>query len=132
MHYATKSESHINLNLFIATKNGVIHVIDSVLLPPPNAATTASQMMPSQMIQNAIAMGAPIYNSGHHGQCAQIYMDAVNQIMAMPNHGLTSHEVQTMQMALRNASHSSSMTSRAWTMRRALDTAYISMRNRGR
>lgn len=110
----------------IDASNGVIHVIDSVLLPP--AAQAAN---PRQMIESAIAQGAPVYNSGHHGQCAQIYMDTVQQIMGMPNHGLTSHEVSTMQMALTNASRSSSMTSRAWTMRRALDTAYTSMVRRG-
>ena len=112
----------------IDASNGVIHIIDSVLMPPTRVVTT----MPSQMIQDAIAHGAPIYNAGHHGQCAQIYMDTANQIMGMPNHGLTNHESQTLQMAVRNAMRSSSMTARAWTMRRALDSAYVSLRNRGR
>lgn len=112
--------------LDLDASNGVIHVIDSVLLPP-----TKQAMNPREMIQTAIADGAPIYNAGDHGRCAQIYMETVEEILAMPEHGLTQHEAQTMRMALRSAGGSNSMTSRAWTMRRAMDTAYTSMLRRG-
>jgi len=108
----------------IDASNGVIHVIDSVLLPPQGQA-----MSPSKMIETAIANGAPVYNAGHAGQCAQIYMDTAEQILARPDHGLNNRQATMLMTALNHSKSSSSMETRAWTMRRALDRTYISMRN---
>ena len=108
----------------IDASNGVIHVIDSVLLPPKGQA-----MSPRSMIQDAIAKGAPVYNAGHAGECAQIYMDTAEQLLSRNDHGLNSHQARSLMSSLNSAKSCSCMDTRAWTMRRALDSAYVAMLN---
>jgi transforming growth factor-beta-induced protein len=109
----------------IDASNGVIHVIDSVILPPEKKT---SSVAPRQMIEQAIAHGAPLYNAGHHGACAQVYMQTVEQLLAMEGHGMCQTTSHTMQTALSSARGTSCANTQAWTLRRALDSAYASMR----
>ncbi len=104
--------------------NGVIHVIDSVILPPEKT----SAVHPRRMIEVAIAKGAPLYNSGHAGECAKVYMTTAKSILAMENHGMCSSTARTLQTALNSSEHSSCSDTQAWTMRRALDVAYNNVR----
>ena len=64
----------LNKSKVIATdvqaSNGVIHVIDKVLLPPENKqASTSSQ----KLIEVAIDKAVPLFNHGQHQACAAIY-----------------------------------------------------------
>jgi hypothetical protein len=104
--------------------NGVIHVIDSVLLPPEKT----SSVHPRRMIEVAIAQGAPLYNAGHAGECAKVYMTAARNILAMEDHGMCSSTAHTLQTALTSSEHSSCSDTQAWTMRRALDVVYNNVR----
>jgi transforming growth factor-beta-induced protein len=104
--------------------NGVIHVIDSVILP----SETQSAVHPRKMIELAIGEGAPLYNSGHAGQCAKIYMTAAKNILAMENHGMRASTAHTLQTALKASAHTTCSDTQAWTMRRALDVAYNNVR----
>lgn len=105
--------------------NGVIHVIDAVLLPekPQQNAAINSRYM----IASAIAQGAPLYNSGHASACAQVYMQTIETLLASEC-GLCDATRHTMQTALTAAKHTSCADTQAWTLRRALDTAYVQAR----
>jgi uncharacterized surface protein with fasciclin (FAS1) repeats len=109
----------------IDTSNGVIHVIDSVILPPEKKTSSAT---PRKMIEQAIAHGAPLYNSGHASECAKVYMQTIETLLAMEDHGLCGGTTQTMQTALTHARGTSCCDTQAWALRRALDTAYSSLR----
>ena len=114
-----------NQNVFcLDASNGVIHVIDSVLLPPEKT----SAVHPRKMIESAIAQGAPMYNAGHAGDCAEVYMTTAKNILAMENHGMSSSTAHTLRTALTRSEHSSCSDTQAWTMRRALDVAYNNVR----
>ena len=104
--------------------NGVIHVIDSVILPPEKA----SAVHPRKMIETAIAEGAPLYNAGHTAACAKVYMTTAKKILAMENHGMCSSTAHTLKTALTSSKKTSCSETQAWTMRRALDVAYNSIR----
>jgi len=104
--------------------NGVIHVIDSVILPPEKT----SSVHPRKMIEAAIAEGTPLHNAGYTGDCAKVYMTAAKNILAMENHGLCSTTAHTLRTALKSSQHSSCSEARARTMRRALDVAYHRVR----
>ncbi len=104
--------------------NGVIHVIDSVILPPERQTSAH----PRQMIETAISQGAPLYNSGHAGQCAQIYMNTARQILSMSDHGMSSSVAHALQTAVTSSEGTSCTDTRAWTMRRALELAYRDLR----
>jgi uncharacterized surface protein with fasciclin (FAS1) repeats len=104
--------------------NGVIHVIDSVILPPEKQ----SAIHPRKMIESAISKGAPLYNAGHPGDCAKVYMTTAKHILAMDNHGMCSSTARTLQTALNRSEHTNCAETQAWTMRRALDLTYNNVR----
>lgn len=108
----------------IDASNGVIHVIDSVLLPPENKQGSVN---PKRMIELAINQGAPLYNGGHISECAQIYMTTVQSLLASEGHTMASTTKHTLQSALTSAQHCSCSDTQAWTLRHALDNAYNSM-----
>lgn len=113
----------------IQTSNGVIHVIDRVLLPPAKpAATSVSDSMNHDqrsiargVLHAAIQQGVPLYNSGHHGQCAEIYMNALQSVALMQGVGLSSARMQDVQHTLDSCRQMHSMTDRAWALRGRMD-----------
>lgn len=111
----------------ISASNGVIHVIDRVLMPPVKTVANCNGEA-CQAIAAAIAQGAPLYNAGHHGACADIYMGAFNQLMQTELDGQWKHHMSSV---LAKAKMQHSATDRAWTMRRGMDTLYTSL-NRGK
>ncbi len=104
--------------------NGVIHVIDAVILPPDNKQ---GAIHPRRMIETAINQGAPLYNGGHVSGCAQVYMTTVESLLATNDQALCSSARHTLQSALTSAKHTSCSDTQAWTLRHALDHAYNSM-----
>ncbi|MEL7335354.1 MAG: fasciclin domain-containing protein, partial [Planctomycetota bacterium] len=104
----------------IACSNGIVHVIDSVLLPP-KSGNKVGQMMPTTMIESCVAKGAALYNAGHHHACADLYHKTMTEMMSMPmTTGIKSH----MKQVMRSASHQHDASQRAWTLRRGLDQMY--------
>ena len=79
------------------------------------------------MIEVAIAEGAPAYNAGHTEQCAKIYMTAAKGLLAMEGAQMCSSTKHALQTALTSAEQTSCSDTQAWTMRKALDTAYVSL-----
>jgi transforming growth factor-beta-induced protein len=122
------SAAMVNGAKLIATdldaSNGVIHVIDSVILPPEKQ----SAVHPRKMIELAIGEGVPLYNAGHADDCARVYMTTAKNILAMENHGMCSSTAHTLQTALNTSEHTTCSQTQAWTMRRALDVAYNNVR----
>ncbi len=110
----------------IDASNGVIHVIDSVMLPPESKKVTAVEA--SQLILGAIAQGAPTYNAGHHEACAQLYMTTASSLVS-DFRDLPPHVVTNLKHVVTQAQHTSCPTDRVWTLRNGLDQAYISMTN---
>ena len=110
----------------IDSSNGVIHVIDSVILPPSNQQSRVES--PRHMIETAIAHGTPLYNAGHSDKCAQVYMNTIEQILAMDHDGICETTRHTMQTALTTARQTSCTETQAWTLRKALDVAYTNVR----
>ena len=114
------------LSTDIDASNGVIHVIDSVLLPPTNRQSSVS---PRRMIELAIEQGAPMYNSGHASQCASVYMNTVTGLLSSDQSLMSTSTRQVLQSALTNANQTTCPNTQAWALRHALDHAYTSMAN---
>ena len=112
------------LSTDLDASNGVIHVIDSVILPPDNKQGSTN---PRRMIEMAIAQGAPLYNSGHANQCASVYMSTIETLISSQGHAMPSSTMHSLQSALTSAKHTSCSDTQAWTLRRALDNAYNSV-----
>lgn len=104
----------------VDASNGVIHVIDAVILPPEKQSSS----QPQQMIEQAIAKGAPLFNEGHPSECAKVYMTTARNLLSLDAHGMSPHATAALQTALERSSHTGCAKTQAWTMRHALDLAY--------
>lgn len=110
----------------IDASNGVVHVIDAVLLPPKRAQMQPMNPIDSStatdLITYAIERGVPQFNHGNHAACVAIYEVAAQGVIGMSDRvpaGVRKH----LMTALRNAERQDNMTDRAWTLRRGLDAA---------
>jgi len=110
----------------IDASNGVIHVIDRVLLPAEPKKVGAAEAR--KMIEQAVARGVRQFNRGHHAACAETYATTmrtlVSQGQAMPPQAL-----QNLTSALQTAEQSHCPIDTAWTLRHGLDRAYDAMRD---
>ncbi|MCL4170548.1 UNVERIFIED_CONTAM: hypothetical protein GTU68_025542, partial [Idotea baltica] len=114
----------------ISADNGVIHVIDSVILPadePKNLQPkeSVSKVSPVALIESAIEKGVPIFNDGDHSKCAQIYRDC---LLALANDKRIEGELGTaMRGLIERANKIESDTQRAWVFRSGLDHVYSAL-----
>ena len=116
----TESGASVNNAKLLITdldaSNGVIHVIDRVLLP------SGKKIDAKKMIFDAISTGVPMYNAGHHAACASLYQKTMERVMASTsNSEMRSH----MKMVLTAAKRESCPMERAWTLRRGMDQMYV-------
>jgi transforming growth factor-beta-induced protein len=98
--------------------NGVIHVIDAVLMPPAKGADVR------RTLEHAVAQGSSLYNAGHHDACAKLYESTMTSLASTPmNPKLTSHMSQVLQAA----SKQTCPTERSWTLRHGIDQMYTQL-----
>lgn len=111
----------------IKTSNGIIHAIDSVLIP--NLVNQTSSIQPSntdQIIKKAIHKGVPMFNSGHHVTTATLYMKAGDEILDQCPSSACSASMSKIKTAMQQASAAGCPTSQAWIMRNAFDEVLAS------
>lgn len=108
----------------IDASNGVIHVIDSVILPPEKKKVGAVEAR--KMIEHAVARGAKVFNSGHHAACAELYTTTMREMVDYADQ-MPEEVVASMRHVLSAAERTSCPTERSWTLRRGLDHAYVAM-----
>lgn len=108
----------------VDASNGVVHIIDTVLLPPQKSENSAANGR--EIIRKAIAKGAHMYNRGHHSACADVYMRTMTQLMDadLP---VDDHAKRRMQMTVSTAKHTTCPTARSWALRHELDRIYASI-----
>lgn len=116
----TESGASVNNARLLTTdldaSNGVIHVIDRVLIP------SGKKIDAKKMIFDAISTGVPMYNAGHHAQCASLYQRTMETVMASTTDTkMRSH----MKMVLSAAKRETCPMERAWTLRRGMDQMYV-------
>lgn len=118
----------VNSSNVIATdidaSNGVIHVIDAVLLPPKTQAEAR------KMLEDAVVKGSRLYNSGHASECANVYMNAMNTLMNESISGVTSCTHNQMRTTLANAKSEHHAGRRAWILREGIDQMYSQLSSR--
>lgn len=105
----------------INASNGIVHVIDRVILPPEQM----SRAQAGQTIERAIARGVPMFNHGNPAATARIYNDAARTLMASAN--LSTSERNRLERGMRASDHSGSARESAWQMRYALDDVLESL-----
>jgi len=112
----------------ILVANGVIHAIDTVLIPPvpkPGRGRAARDM-----IELAIDRGVPLFNSGNVRACRDIYELTARSLIALPPDGLSDSAKAQLRSALNDMARTHDFREQAWILRRALDMAYYSLQGR--
>lgn len=109
----------INASRLVATDldaaNGVIHVIDAVLMPPAKGVDIR------RTLEHAVSQGSGLFNAGHHQACAQLYESTMTSLShADMSPSLKGHMTQVLQ----TASRQTCPTERSWTLRRGIDQMY--------
>jgi uncharacterized surface protein with fasciclin (FAS1) repeats len=103
----------------IPASNGVIHVIDQVLLPPDS---NSRALTAAGLIELAIKRGVPLFNEGNEAACAAVYEVACESLRALPE---TSEQSRaTLSEALSQMRGENSVRRKAWILRAALDQVY--------
>jgi transforming growth factor-beta-induced protein len=106
----------------INCRNGVIHVIDAVLLPPKTMTKqSATRHSARNLVHMAIDRGVPMFNHGNHQACAAIYEITAHALMAMPEQAVSSAVRKMLDRAIAMAGRSHDSTSKAWAFRSAFD-----------
>ena len=113
----------------IQCDNGVIHVIDAVILPSSKSAgnETASVNSKSalEQIEAAIDQGVPVFNSGDHGKCATIYRDCMVSISR--SSGVDPRVSEVLNQLVERTEKIKDDTERAWVLRSGLDHIYAAL-----
>ncbi len=105
----------------INAKNGVIHVIDSVLLPTgKKGAMNVDDAMPaSALIAAAIDLGAPLFNNGQPEACTAVYEITAMSLLARED--VCGEAKASLRKAMKTAKHTHDASEKAWAMRSGLD-----------
>lgn len=113
----------------IKATNGVIHVIDQVLLPDLPEPTPARQAM--SVIELAIERGVPLFNSHRVEACAAIYEVTAQSLLTGHADSLDDSARKRLREALAKVRKDHSPRKKAWVLRYALDDVYQSLRKSG-
>ncbi len=102
----------------ITASNGIVHVIDRVILPPERVSRV-SRMSPEALISMAINDGAPMFNHGNHEATTALYMLTAQSLMSFAELGDSLD--QRLARGIMDARAASSAGKAAWALRDALD-----------
>jgi uncharacterized surface protein with fasciclin (FAS1) repeats len=104
--------------------NGVIHVIDQVLLPDTKSS---EPLKASELIELAIERGVPAFNQGRVAECAAIYEIAVEALRGMDS--VPEKSRVNLMKAIKQARAEESDRKRAWIFREAMDKVWLSLKD---
>jgi uncharacterized surface protein with fasciclin (FAS1) repeats len=107
----------------IAASNGIIHVIDQVLLP---SKATSDPLTPTGLIELAIHRGVPIFNNGDVEACAALYEITCEALRSMTE--VPEAARKEIERSLQSARSEKSDRSTAWILRQAMDGAWEAMK----
>ncbi len=103
----------------IAAANGIIHVIDQVLLPPESVG---KPLTPRELIELAIDRGVPLFNADQLAACVAVYEVTCEALRARPEVAEASRK--DLERALQDMRAEKSVREKAWILRRSLDRTF--------
>lgn len=107
----------------LQASNGIIHVIDQVLIPATPEAVAPS---PTGLIELAISRGVPLFNKGDVAACAALYEVTCEALQIID--GVTEKSRAELAQVLKKARAESSARERAWILRDGMDRAWTSLK----
>ncbi|MEQ9096051.1 MAG: CIA30 family protein [Phycisphaerales bacterium] len=114
----------------IQAGNGVVHLIDAVLLPSSSGddRTTPGTFRAgaARLYELAVEQGVPLFNAGQHAACAAIYEVTIESMLLLGRDELEPRIVERLEQSLAEARREPRVFEKAWIYRRAMDAAYQS------
>ncbi|MGE3172677.1 MAG: fasciclin domain-containing protein [Planctomycetota bacterium] len=104
--------------------NGVIHVIDRVLLPE-----RLSRMGAVRALEDAVARGSELFNQGHTRQCARLYADTCKTIVAEAGPEVAPAALRILALNVDVAAAEHDSRQRAWRLRHGIDLAFRALQD---
>ncbi len=104
----------------VPATNGIIHVIDAVLLPPDVKLGAANGDV-GRSIRLAIERGVPLFNAGNVEACAAVYEVAAATVLELAGEQMDTRSRARLERGLREARQSHGASDRAWAVRHAFD-----------
>jgi len=98
--------------------NGVVHVIDRVLLPPRQASPRES------LLSAAISRGVPLFNDGNPNACSAVYATALDAIRYGEGFGLDDSGRMALGRRIDRAEKMTDARARAWEYRGLIDALW--------
>ncbi len=100
----------------IGASNGVVHIIDRVLLPPVEVDPLEA------LLEQAIDRGVPLFNDGNIEACCAVYSTALDAVIIGDSWGLCSDRTKELAESVSEAARDKDERSRAWAYRRIIDS----------
>ena len=107
----------------VEASNGVIHIIDGVLLPGSFGATEPRPA--AKLIELAIDKAVPLFNSGNVDACKSIYEITAEALLRLPAEEVGERDKARLRDALAAIRKGGTAREHAWRLRRALDSTYV-------
>lgn len=111
----------------IQAGNGVVHLIDAVLLPRQSEEKQPSSMPANEraarILARAIDRGAPLFNAGQHAGCASVYELTARTLVAFGRDELDGRVIARLERGIAEADAQPDWVEKAWAYRRAFDDA---------
>lgn len=104
----------------LGASNGVVHLIDSVLIPADSHEDQANSTL-KKYLRKTVQRGAMLFNKGNHEGCAYVYETALEGIYMSEGWGLSENQKENLQTRMIKTSHMPSVTKRAWGYRKIID-----------
>lgn len=107
--------------------NGVIHVIDQVLIPKGLKLAAPIISTPRKLIELAIDRGVPLFNNHQPEACFAIYEVTSQALLCLPEGMLSNKSVSILKKALEAAGGENDASAKAWILRAALDYTFVNL-----
>lgn len=105
----------------IQASNGVIHVIDQVLLPE-----SLDENGTMKLLEDAVSKGARAFNHGDFHDCCDVYLSTCKKIVSQGD-SLPEEVPAVLEISLKRAKGKMTEKERAWVLRHGIDLAFYAL-----
>jgi uncharacterized surface protein with fasciclin (FAS1) repeats len=109
----------------IKATNGVIHVIDSVLIPknlkPTSTVAVGKDAVSEKILTDAIDVGVDLFNDDNEKACAAVYKIAVMAVLEIKPMALDKRDLASIKDTLATVNTSENQRENAWALRRVMN-----------
>ena len=127
------NQSRVTATDIVAT-NGVIHVVDNVLIPkdisPKKSVkinVTGKNAVSEKILMDAIGVGVDLFNAGNEKACESVYKIAVMAVLEIKPKAIDKDLFTKITKTLTKVESEDNIRANAWSLRRAIDAMLVKL-----